>query len=179
MSKKILMTLAIGLAVAAAVFFMLRPNPRLVDELKVSGTIEVTSVELSFKVGGRMSARLVDEGQMVTAGQLLARLEDDELKEERSARSADQRAARSMLADLQAGSRREEIRQAEAALERVRADADRQSRDALRMERLYQREVIPLKDLEAAQAGRDTSAATVREASERLKLLRSGPRPEG
>ena len=178
MSKKILMTLAIGLAVAAGVFFMLRPNPRLVDELKVSGTIEVTSVELSFKVGGRMSARLVDEGQMVTAGQLLARLEDDELKEERSARSADQRAARSMLADLQAGSRREEIRQAEAVLERMQADAGRQAHDALRMERLYQREVIPLKELEAVQAGRDASAAAVREARERLKLLRSGPRPD-
>ena len=178
MSKKILGILAICLAVAAALFYTLRPAPRTADELKVSGTIEVTSVELSFKIGGRMSSRLVDEGQMVIAGQPLARLEEDELQEERSARSADQRAARAMLSDLQAGNRREEIRQAEAALERVRADADRQSRDALRMERLYQREVIPLKDLEAAQAGRDTSAATVREASERLKLLRSGPRPD-
>ncbi|NVN90829.1 MAG: efflux RND transporter periplasmic adaptor subunit [Desulfuromonadales bacterium] len=178
MNKKILIPLVILLTVATAAFFVIRRPPRPADQLKVSGTIEVTSVELSFKVGGRLSRRLVDEGQMVTTGQLLASLEDTELREERSVRSADQRAARAMLADLQAGSRREEIRQGEAALERMRADAERLARDAVRMEKLYQREVIPLKELEAARAGRNASAAAVREAEEHLKLLRIGPRPD-
>jgi HlyD family secretion protein len=178
MNKKVLISLVFLLIVVTTAFFVIRRTPRSSNELKVSGTIEVTSVELSFKVGGRLSRRLVDEGQMVTAGQLLARLEDDELKEERSARSAEQRAAKSMLADLRAGSRREEIRQGEAALARMRADAGRLDRDAVRMEKLYQREVIPLKELEAARAGRDASAAAVREAEERLKLLRIGPRPD-
>lgn len=178
MNKKFLVPLAILLAVAAAAYVLIRRAPRSADQLKVSGTIEVTSVELSFKVGGRLNRRLVDEGQMISAGQLLANLEDNQLREERSARSADQRAARAMLADLQAGSRREEIRQGEAVLDRMRAEADRLARDAVRMEKLYQREVIPLKELEAVRAGRNASAAAVREAEERVKLLRIGPRPD-
>lgn len=178
MNKKLLIVLVIVAAVAVTAFVLLRRTPRSAHELKVSGTMEVTSVELSFKVGGRLSQRLVDEGQMVTVGQLVARLEDDELKDERSARSADQRAAQAGLADLQAGNRREEIAQGEAALVRMKADAERLAKDAGRMENLYKREVVPLKDLEAARAGRDASAAAVREAEERLRLLRIGPRPD-
>lgn len=178
MNRKVLIVLLLGIAAAATAFFIFRrPSPGG-DELRVSGTVEVTSVELSFKVGGRMSRRLVDEWEMVKAGQLVAQLEDDELRDEVRARSAEARAARAMLADLEAGSRREEVRQGEEALARMRADADRLSRDALRMEKLFQREVIPLRELEAARAGRDASAAAVREAEERLRLVRIGPRPD-
>ncbi len=178
MRKRILIALAVCICIAVAAFLIIRRDRRPENELKVSGTIEVTSVELSFKVGGRLSQRLVDEGQTVKAGQVVARLEDDELREDLNARTAEQRAARATLADLRAGSRREEIRQGEEALARMKADGDKLARDAARMEKLYRRDVIPLRDLEAAQAGRDASAAAVREAEERLRLLRIGPRPD-
>ncbi|KAB0665333.1 HlyD family efflux transporter periplasmic adaptor subunit [Oryzomonas japonica] len=176
--KKMIIAAVIVVVLAMTVFFVMRHRPEESNTLKVSGTIEVTSVELSFKVGGRLAQRLVDEGEMVTAGQLVARLEDDELKEDKNARAAEKRAAQAALADLQAGSRREEIAQAEAALARMRADAERLRKDALRSEALFKREVIPQKDLDAARAGRDASAAAVREAEQRLKLLRIGPRPD-
>ncbi|QEM66932.1 HlyD family efflux transporter periplasmic adaptor subunit [Geobacter sp. FeAm09] len=176
--KKMIIAAVIVALVAMTVFFVMRRQPAESDTLKVSGTIEVTSVELSFKVGGRLAQRLVDEGEMVTAGQLVARLEDDELKEDKNARAAEKRAAQAALADLQAGSRREEIAQAEAVLARLRADAERLRKDALRSEALFKREVIPLKDLDAARAGRDASAAAVREAEQRVRLLRIGPRPD-
>jgi HlyD family secretion protein len=60
----------------------------------------------------------------------------------------------------------------------MQAEAGRLERDAARMEQLFKREVIPLKELEAARAGRDASTAAVREANERLRLLRNGPRPD-
>jgi len=82
------------------------------------------------------------------------------------------------LADLEAGSRQEEIAQGEAALNRMKADADKLSRDAERAESLFKREVIPRQELDAARAGRDASTAAVREAEQRLKLLKAGPRPD-
>lgn len=176
--KKLLLLSLVGLVVIAVLLAVLRRVPKTTGELKVSGTIEVTSVELSFKVPGRMRERLVDEGEMVRIGQVVARLEDDELKEERDSRAAEVRAARAALADLEAGSRREEIAQAVAALARMRADAERLAKDSVRMEALFRREVIPQKELDAARAGRDASAAAVREAEERLRLLRTGPRPD-
>lgn len=178
MKKKILLLLLLVLVVASAVLIISRKKPESSGELKVSGTIEVTSTELSFKIPGRLAKRLVDEGEMVKAGQVIAYLEDDELKNELGVRSADHRALQAGLADLQAGSRREEIAQGEAALARTKAETQRLASDAVRAEELFRREVIPLKDLEAARAARDSSAATLREAEQRLKLLRSGPRPD-
>lgn len=178
MSGKIIIGFAIIAAAALAVIAVnnrKKPEP---ESLKVSGAIEVTSVVLSFKVGGRLAERLVDEGQTVTAGQVVGRLEDAELKEEHQSRSAEERASKAALADLEAGSRREEITQAEASVARMKADAERLARDAARSEELYRREVIPLKDLESARAARDASAAALRESEQRLKLLRIGPRPD-
>ncbi|BCS55290.1 efflux RND transporter periplasmic adaptor subunit [Geobacter sp. SVR] len=178
MNKKILITLLILLIAGAAVFFTRRIGREEPHGLKVSGAIEATTVELSFKVPGRLTQRLVDEGDVVRAGQLVARLEADELQEERNTRSAELRAAEAGLADLEAGSRQEEIAQGAAALARFKAEAERLARDADRAEGLYRREVIPLKELEAARAGRDSSAAAVREAEQHLKLLQAGARPD-
>jgi len=176
--KKIFIVIAIIALAAVAALIISRRGSAVKGEIKVSGTIEVTSVELSFKVGGRLSRRLVDEGMQVAAGQTVALLEDDELQQERSARGADEKAVRAALADLEAGSRREEIAQGEASLVRMKADADKLARDALRAESLFTREVIPRQELDAARAGRDASAAAVREAEQRLKLLKAGPRPD-
>jgi HlyD family secretion protein len=176
--KKIFIVIAVIALAAVAALIISRRNSGVKGEIKVSGTIEATTAELSFKVGGRFSLRLVDEGMQVTAGQTVALLEDDELKQERDARSADEKASRAALADLEAGSRREEIAQGEAALNRMRADAEKLARDAGRAENLFSREVIPRTELDAARAGRDASAAAVREAEQRLKLLQAGPRPD-
>jgi len=178
MQKKMITGAVIIVLLAVAALLVTRNRPVESGTLKVSGTIEVTTVELSFKVGGRLTKRLVDEGEMVAAGQPVARLEDDELQEDKSARAAEKRAAQAALADLRAGSRREEIAQAEAVLARMKADAERLRKDALRSEALFKRDVIPQKDLDAARAGRDASAAAVREAEQHLQLLRIGPRPD-
>ncbi|MBC7961704.1 MAG: efflux RND transporter periplasmic adaptor subunit [Steroidobacteraceae bacterium] len=175
--KAIVGIVALGV-LALAIYIVMHRRPRDSGALKVSGTIEVTSVALSFKIGGRLTERLVDEGQSVSAGQVVARLGDEELLEERNGRAAEVNASKAAVADLEAGSRREEIAQGEAALARIKAEAERMSKDALRADALFKREVIPLKDLEAARAGRDGSAAALREAGQRLKLLKSGPRPD-
>ena len=178
MPKKIFVIIAVIALVAVAALIVSRRSSAVKGEIKVSGTVEATTAELSFKVGGRLSRRLVDEGMQVTVGQTVALLEDDELKQERDARTADEKAVRAALADLEAGSRREEIAQGEAALNRMKADADKLARDAERAENLFTREVIPRMELDAARAGRDASAAAVREAEQRLKLIKAGPRPD-
>lgn len=178
MPKKAIIGAVVLVALGLAIYAFINRKPQNSGTLKVSGTIEVTSVALSFKIGGRMTERLVDEGQIVNAGQLVARLEDNELKQELDGRAAEVLASKALVADLEAGSRREEIAQGEAALARTRADAERLSKDAVRAEALFKREVIPQKELDAARTGRDASAAVVREAEQRLKLLKSGPRPD-
>ena len=54
------------------------------QELYYSGTIEATQANIAFQAPGRVSAVLVDEGQSVKAGQILARLDPDAFSAGRS-----------------------------------------------------------------------------------------------
>jgi HlyD family secretion protein len=90
------------------------------DALMVSGNIEVTDAQLSFRIAGRMIERLVDEGQTVQPGQVVARLDrtDQELAVSQS--EANVSFAKAALAELEAGSRPEEIARAQAQVEQAR-----------------------------------------------------------
>jgi HlyD family secretion protein len=179
MNKKIFFILFAAAVSALAIGAVIRQNHTVNGgALRLTGTIETTTVAVAFKVPGRLKERLVDEGQQVKIGQIVARLEDDELKDERMARSADQQAAQAALADLKAGSRQEEIAASVATLARLKAEADRAAQDAIRAEALFKKEVIPRKELDAARAAKEATAAAVREGEERLKLVKVGPRPD-
>jgi HlyD family secretion protein len=148
------------------------------ETLRVSGNIEVTTVEASFKIAGRIKERLVDEGETVKGGQLIARLESEDQRHEVAARSADRDTARATLAELLAGSRKEEIAQAEAVLAAAEAEEKRATYDFHRQEELFRREVIPRQKFDDARAAYDTSRAQTRQAAEALTLVRKGPRQE-
>jgi len=65
-----------------------------------------TESRLSFRVGGKLATRLVNSGDMVRAGQLLARLDPTDLRLGLDAASAAQRAAQTNLEQLEADFRR-------------------------------------------------------------------------
>lgn len=176
--RKMLVVGAIAILAALVVVMVLRRAPQENGDIKVSGTIETTVTALSFKQPGRVRERLVDEGHKVTAGQVVARLESSEVRQELDGREAELAAARAALAELQAGSRVEEIAQAEAAVARLTAESRRAGDEYLRSEQLFKRDVIAKRDLEQALAARDASAAALREASERLRQVRAGARSE-
>lgn len=178
MKMKVLIGLLAVVLLGGLAVTVIRRTQAVNGGLKLTGTIEATTVAVSFKVPGRLKERLVDEGHQVRSGQIVARLEDDELKDERMLRAADQQAAQATLADLKAGSRQEEIAAAAATLARLKAESDRAGQDALRAEALFKKEVIPRKEWDAARAARDAAAAAVREAEQRLQLAKAGPRPD-
>ena len=176
--RKMLVLGGVLIIAVLAVVMVIRHAPREAGDIKVSGTIETTETELSFKQPGRVSERLVDEGQRVAAGQVVARLENDQVRQELAGREAEAAAARAALAELQAGSRIEEVAQAEANVVRLRAESVRAGDEYLRSAQLYKREVIAKRDLEQVVAARDASAAALREAAERLRLVKAGARIE-
>jgi HlyD family secretion protein len=71
-------------------------------ELYYSGTIEATQSNLGFQVGGRVKNVLVDEGQAVEVGQLLAVIERDGFLASRSQAKANLKRAQEMLNQLEA-----------------------------------------------------------------------------
>jgi HlyD family secretion protein len=179
MRKKVV--IALILVVVAAMAALYYGSTRSRDEsgiIRVSGNIEVTTVELSFKLPGRVKERLVDEGETVKPSQIVARLDSEDLVQEVAGRRAEVNVARAALAELENGYRKEDIAQARAAMERVLADADRLRVDFARQQALYKKEVISKREFDSSRAAYEGSQASVREARERLALLLRGPRLE-
>jgi HlyD family secretion protein len=147
-------------------------------ELILSGNIEVTDAQLAFKVPGRVSARPVVEGQRVTAGQLVARLDDAEPTQEFALRRAELAAMQAMLAELEAGARPQEIAAAEAVVRSAEAERERTRLDFTRQQELLAKNAISTREFEATQAQLKVANARAAEAAERAKLIQAGPRPE-
>lgn len=176
--KHIIIVAALVIVVSTALYAALRLRKADDGNIRVSGNIEVTSVEVSFKIPGRVTERPVDEGELVTAGEIVARLDPADLLQEAASRRAEAQAAHAQVTELETGFRKEEIAQAEAALRRIAAEAERLRIDFGRQKNLYRKEVISARDFDASRAAYQSSQASVREARERLNLLRNGPRKE-
>jgi HlyD family secretion protein len=166
--------------VAAALFLpgCSRRAPASPGHLRASGNIEVTEAEVSFKIAGRVETREVDEGEAVTAGQTIARLEQADLEQERALRQAEVDLAAAVLAEAEAGSRPEEIAAAKATWDYARAEAERATLDFARAKELFAANIATAREFEAAEASWKASQAKVRETQERLTLLELGPRRE-
>ena len=179
MKKPIMGALAaLAIIAAAAIYWVTRHTDDGHNGIKVSGNIEVTTADVSFKVPGRVQARLVDEGEVVKADQLIARLDSADFAHEVAIRKAEVQTAQAALRELETGSRKEEIAQAEAALAAAEAEAKRLADDFQRQKELFAREVIPKQKFDAALAARDTAQAQARQNREALALVRKGPRQE-
>ncbi len=92
--------------------------------LEASGTIEAETVNITSEISGRIVAILADEGQTVSQGQVLVRLDDSLLKAQRAQAEAAVAAAQAELAQIEAQTRPEEIAIAEAALAQAIAQRD-------------------------------------------------------
>jgi HlyD family secretion protein len=205
MKTGLILVAALGVAAALVyVVFLLPASREDGATLRVSGTIEVTDAEGSFRIPGRVEARLVSEGESVKAGQVVARLDAAELTRETALRAAERKEARALLAELEAGSRPAEIAEAEAlasqaeallkdllagsrpqevaaaaaAVQRAQADVDRLKDEFDRQEKLFQSAVISTREFDATRTSFAAARARLAEEEERLALVKEGPRAE-
>lgn len=123
MTRKPLIALAVAAVLAAVVggwWIISRPDPAD-NGLILSGNVDVRQVDLSFRVEGRLAKLLVEEGDTVSAGQVVAELDDGYLKDAVRVTEARVAAQEAQLAKLEAGNRPQEIAQAKAELEKAEA----------------------------------------------------------
>ena len=202
--KKLIAGLLALLVVAAAIFYVIHAGSAHAGTIRLSGNIEVTDAEVSFKIPGRVVARLVDEGEIVKTGQLVARLDSAELAQEVALRKADAQNAQAALEELVAGYRKEDIAQAEAAaqqaqsrleemlagsrpqeiaasqatVERAKAETERAKADASRYEALVKKDEVSQQQYDAVRTTFETALARQKETEEQFKLVKEGPRKE-
>ena len=116
MKKRLIILGLIVLGVAAGIGYWFYRSETQDDDgtLRAYGNVEIREVNLAFRVGGRLAAVNVEEGDAVEAGQLVAQLDREPLQRQRRAAEASVQAAEANLEKLQNGFRPEELAQARA-----------------------------------------------------------------
>jgi multidrug resistance efflux pump len=92
--------------------------------LTASGFIEAEEVDIAPQLGGRVAALFVKEGDDIDAGHLLARIDGTLLKAQIASARTGVDIAEAKLAQVKAGARPEQIRQAEAQVAQAVAARD-------------------------------------------------------
>jgi HlyD family secretion protein len=131
MRKRLLiigLVLAVGIAVTA--IYRLN-NPGTLDALVLSGNVEVTEVNIGFKIPGRVISLYTDEGRTVNKGDKIADLDSAELE--------------SMVTQNRAS-----VLNAEAQLDKAKNDFER-------FTKLYQESVISPQQMDTARTAYDVA----------------------
>jgi len=173
-----------------------------VPTIQVTGNMEAMQVDVSAKIAGRILSLRVREGDRVTEGQLLVRLDGAELKAEVERAEAALKSAEAQLRDLLAGARRQEIEEARATVDRAQsqlndllagsrreeieqareamrsAEATRvwTERDLKRAQELFAKELIAMQEVDRARQAYEVAVAQERSARANLQMVEAGPR---
>jgi HlyD family secretion protein len=165
----------------------------LTVRITASGRVEpVQTVNLSPKTAGILEELYVEQGDQVTQGQLIARMESADIEAQIRQREAAIAELRAQLADVRQGADTEAIAQAEAAVQAAEAQVrdaearlDLANAQLARNRQLATQGAISQNELDNfLQSVRSTAAALesaqfqAQEARERLADLRNDPDPE-
>jgi HlyD family secretion protein len=168
----VLIVCGVGVAVYLSV------HHKAMETLRLYGNVDIRQVELAFHATGRISRLLLQEGDLVKSGQLVAELDPVRYEASVGQAAGELATQRQILARLLAGSRPEEIEQARA---RVRA-AEAALKDAQatyqRTEALVRDQYMPQQKLDNDEKALKSAAANLDEARQGLALAIEGPRKE-
>jgi len=111
-------------------------------EMKLSGNIEAHESLVGFKVSGRIVSLPIEEGQGVSAGQVLARLDDEDYRQALAIDHAAEHVRDAQLQLALAGSRKQDVDAAYQAVLDARADLEQKQKDLERYNDLYKKDEI-------------------------------------
>ncbi|WGV26836.1 efflux RND transporter periplasmic adaptor subunit [Halotia branconii] len=173
--------------------------------ISANGTVKPErSINLSPKNSGILKQLLVKEGDIVKKGQIVAYMDDSNLRGQLTSAQGQLAQAEANLQKAQAGNRPQDIAQAQAQLDEAQANlqkaqagnrpqdiAQAQARlnsaqanlskaedNFRRNQQLYNAGAISLQSVNQTRADRDSAQAAVNEAQQALALQKAGSRPE-
>jgi HlyD family secretion protein len=148
------------------------------EELVLYGNVDIRQVQLAFNGNERIAKMLVQEGDKVRQGQLVAVLDLRRLKQTVARAEAQVNAQKEVLARLEAGTRPEEIRKARADVQSAEAETYNAKLIYNRLGPVVSKGGASQQQLDNAKAAMDVSEGKLKAAQEILNLAVAGPRKE-
>lgn len=170
-----------GRAFRAEVPVRIHPVVRkdLTYSLKTTGDIAaLMQVDLFPKVSGYLERINVNLGDSVRQGQVIAQIDQIDFLQRVKEAEAKVAHAKAQLSEMEAGSRPEELRQAEEAVKQAQSRFENARLQRERIEALYKRQVISKKEADVAEMESTVTEAQLAASQQNLKLVREGVRQE-
>lgn len=146
--------------------------------LTLYGNVDIRTVNMSFRVGGRLQSLTVDEGDAIKQGQTLGELDKAPFENALMQAKANVATAQAQYDLMMAGYRAEEIAQAAAAVKQAQAAYDYAQSFLQRQQGLWNKRLLSANDLANATSSRDQALATLKSAQDKLSQYRAGNRPQ-
>lgn len=137
-----------------------------------------SNAQLSFRFGGRLVEFPVEQGQRVAEGDLIARLDPREWQTRVAQIESELDAQRSVLEQMRAGAREEDVRRLESVLAARQSELEDAKSRLERMRSLYEEEVISQDEFDRIRVQANAAQANFDSAQQELEVARTGARPE-
>jgi HlyD family secretion protein len=167
----------LGAAVAGLRWWQQRDGPGT-GPLVLYGNVDIREVAVAFRQPGRLLRSVFEEGDAVKAGDVMAEIDPVLFRDAHAAAEADVRRAGAELQKLRNGSRPQDVRRADDAVQEADAAYRKADSDLRRQTTLADEGIASARTLEAARAARDQAAAALGAAQQALALQREGFRKE-
>lgn len=182
MNKKIIAAVMIVALVSVALFFWLHSRGKDDKQhLTLYGNVDIRQVSLAFEESGRINAVMAEEGDKVSAGQVLATLESRALEIQAKEAQARLDAEKQIVDEQHAGARPEEIVRAKAQLASALAQQTKAQEDLHRLQHIASvtgGKGISQQELDTARNALAIANASVKEDQAGLVLMTRGVRQE-
>lgn len=173
----ILVVLVSAVILGVRWFLQAEGNPSA-SELRVYGNIDIRKADLAFSEQERIAQVLVEEGDRVTAGQVLARLQTNRLEAQIREIQAQIAAQQEVVKRLEAGTRPQEIEQVRAEVAAAKATVRNSMLNFERISKTSGAGATSQQALDNARALLDVDQAQLKVKVKALNLALEGPRKE-
>ncbi|MBI4784617.1 MAG: efflux RND transporter periplasmic adaptor subunit [Oscillatoriophycideae cyanobacterium NC_groundwater_1537_Pr4_S-0.65um_50_18] len=147
--------------------------------ITANGTVQPKqSTNVSPKDSGRLKSIIVEEGDSVEAGQILAYMDASDLQGQLLSAQGQLASAEANLQKAIAGNRPQEVAQSQAQLKSAEANLRQAESDLQRNQQLYSEGAISAQTLDTFRTTRDTAKADVEQAQQTVDLSQAGSRQE-
>jgi HlyD family secretion protein len=179
MKRMVLIILgALAVTVGGYLYVRTAANQAADTTLRIYGNIEAHESVVSFKVQGRIVELPVREGQYVTQGDLLARLDDEDYRQQVSVDEATVRTREAELELALAGSRVQEIKAAKQTVVDAQVDLEQKRAEFRRRQKLLAEQGVSREDLDSAATQMKRAQATYERAKQTYDQIVEGTRKE-
>ena len=177
MKKRLVIAVLVVIAVSVFWVCQKRRSEQGV-ELTLFGNVDIRQVNLGFRVAGKLSKLVCDEGDEVKAGEVIAMLDDEPYRNQAASAAALAESLRARLKLRETGNRPQEIAQARAVVGEQAVTAVNAQLLFQRSEEMLAVKGVSLQERDNAKARYEEAEARLTSLKENLSLLEAGFRAE-